>query len=166
MFSNYNIANFEKCKWRIKSFNSCFDFLFLPWKIFIPYFVAIFCLLCNRFGATIVFLGIRQVCPFPRFSMLHRCESPVKSTNQVGRFYHMTFQNAPRWSPGTKLKCHIAAIGEKIARCVRINRRPKSLAIFTVESNWPRSAYEIARCVAGFRLLTLLNIYNKIPDSE
>ena len=32
----------------------------------------------------------------------HCCESPVKPTHQVGRFYHMTFQN-----------CHIAAIGEK-----------------------------------------------------
>ena len=31
----------------------------------------------------------------------------------------MSFQN-----------CHIAAIGEKIARCVRINRWRKSLAIF------------------------------------
>ena len=25
----------------------------------------------------------------------HRCKLPVKSTNQVGRIYHMTFQNAP-----------------------------------------------------------------------
>ena len=43
----------------------------------------------------------------------HRCKSPVKSTNQVGRFYHMTFQNAPRWSLETRLKCHIAAIGKE-----------------------------------------------------
>ena len=32
----------------------------------------------------------------------HYCESPVKPTHQVGRFYHMTFQNF-----------HNAAIGEK-----------------------------------------------------
>ena len=54
----------------------------------------------------------------------------LKSTNQVWRFHHITFQNAPRWSPGTRLECHIAAIGEKIARCVHINRWRKSLAIF------------------------------------
>ena len=62
----------------------------------------------------------------------HRCESPVESTNQVGRFYHITFQNAPRWSPGTRLKCQIAAIGEKNHQvsCVHINRWRKSLAIF------------------------------------
>ena len=31
------------------------------------------------------------------------------------------------------LKCHIAAIGEKIARCVRINRWRKLLAIFACD---------------------------------
>ena len=41
----------------------------------------------------------------------HSCESPVKPTHLVGRFYYMTFQN-----------CHIAAIGEKFAKCARINR--------------------------------------------
>ena len=46
-------------------------------------------------------------------SCAHRCKSPVKSTHQVGRFYHMTFQNAPRWSLETRLKCHIAAIGSE-----------------------------------------------------
>ena len=51
--------------------------------------------------------------PVPAIFYAHRCELPVKSNNQVGGFYHMTFQNAPRWIPGTRLKCHIAAIGEK-----------------------------------------------------
>ena len=64
----------------------------------------------------------------PAIFYVYCCESPVKSTHQVGRFYHMSFQN-----------CHIAAIGEKIARCVRINRW---------RSNSPRSAYKIARCAA------------------
>ena len=39
----------------------------------------------------------------------------IKSTNQVGKFYHNS---------------HIAAIGENIAKCVHINRGRKSLAIF------------------------------------
>ena len=51
--------------------------------------------------------------PVPAIFYAHCCESPVKLTNQVGRFYHITFQNVPRWSQGTRLKCHIAAIGEK-----------------------------------------------------
>ena len=51
--------------------------------------------------------------PVPAIFYAHHCESPVKSTNQVRRFYHMTSQNAPRWSPGTRFKCHIAAISEK-----------------------------------------------------
>ena len=53
----------------------------------------------------------------------------------------MTFQDAPRWSPGTRLKCHIAAIGEK-----------KSLGVFALiggENRLPRWAYKIARCVVG-----------------
>ena len=91
------------------------------------------------------FAGIRQVCPFPRFSTLIVCESPAKSTNQVGRFSHMTFQNAPRWSPGTRLKCHIVAIGEKKSPGgVRINRWRKCW-----RSNSPLSAYKTTRCVAG-----------------
>ena len=43
--------------------------------------------------------------PVPAIFYAYRCESLVKSTNQVGRFSHMNFLNAPRWSPGTKLKC-------------------------------------------------------------
>ena len=32
--------------------------------------------------------------PVPARSLYpHRCESPIKSTNYVGRFYHMAFQN-------------------------------------------------------------------------
>ena len=42
----------------------------------------------------------------------------------------MTFQNTPQLSLGTRLKCHIAAIGEKkVAKCVRINRLRFLLAI-------------------------------------
>ena len=43
----------------------------------------------------------------------------MNSTNHVGQFYHLTFQNS-----------HIASIREKIAKFVRINRGRKSLAIF------------------------------------
>ena len=52
------------------------------------------------------------------FFYVYCCESSVNPTHQVGRFYHMSFQN-----------CHISAIGEKNRRCVRINRQRKSLAI-------------------------------------
>ena len=38
----------------------------------------------------------------PAIFYVYCCESPVKPTHQVGRFYHISFQN-----------CHIAAIGEK-----------------------------------------------------
>ena len=58
--------------------------------------------------------------PVPAIFYAHRCESPLKSTHQVGRFYHMTFQNGghergkwPGRSLGIKLKCQIAAIGVK-----------------------------------------------------
>ena len=40
--------------------------------------------------------------PIPAIFYVYCCKSPVKLTHQVGRFYHMSFQN-----------CHIAAIGEK-----------------------------------------------------
>ena len=60
--------------------------------------------------SAIKFAGILQVCLF----YAHRCESSVKSTNQVGRFYYMTFQNAPRLSPGTRLKYHIVAIDKSL----------------------------------------------------
>ena len=56
--------------------------------------------------------------PVPAIFHSHRCKSPVKSTIQVGRFYHMTFQKAPRWSPGTRLKCHIVAIDRRKNRQV------------------------------------------------
>ena len=65
------------------------------------------------------------------------CQSPVKPTHQVGRFYHISFQN-----------CHIAAIGEK-NRQVCPNQSPEKIACdFRWRSNSPRSAYKIARCVA------------------
>ena len=31
--------------------------------------------------------------PVPAILSPHRCELPIKSTNQVGRFYHMAFHN-------------------------------------------------------------------------
>ena len=70
----------------------------------------------------------------------HCCESSVRPTHQVGRFYHMTFH------------CHIAAFGEKNHQ---VCPHPQSLVAkiacdFRWRSNLPRSAYEIARCVAGF----------------
>ena len=40
-----------------------------------------------------------------------RLPSLINSTSNKS---FMTFQNAPRWSPGTRMKCHIAAIGGKI----------------------------------------------------
>ena len=42
------------------------------------------------------------MCPLPEIFYDHYCESPVMSTHQLGRFYHMNFQN-----------CHIVAIGDK-----------------------------------------------------
>ena len=52
----------------------------------------------------------------PAIFYAHRCELPVKSINQVGRFYHMNNAEVPS--------------AKKIARCARINRWRKSLAIF------------------------------------
>ena len=66
------------------------------------------------------------------------CESPVKPTHQVGRFYHMSFQN-----------CHIAAIGEKNGQVCPHQSVVKIACDFPWRSNSPRSAYKIARCVAG-----------------
>ena len=71
----------------------------------------------------------------------HCCESPVKPTHQVGRFYHMTFQN-----------CHIAAIGEKNRQVCPHQSVAKISCEFRWRSNSPRSAYKITRCVAGFKL--------------
>ena len=56
------------------------------------------------------------------------------------------------WSLGTRLKCHVAAIGEKNRQvCPHpvggVNRSRFSLAI-----NSRRSANKIARCVAGLRV--------------
>ena len=53
------------------------------------------------------------------------------------------------WSLGTRSKCDIAAISEnKIAKCVRVNRWRKSLAIKFAAIG---SANKIAWCVARFR---------------
>ena len=106
-------------------------------------------------GAAIAIFADRRVwrlyspnVPVPAIFYAHRYESPVGSTNQVGRIYHVTFQNAPRWSLGTRLKCHIAGIGEKI-RHVCPRQSVAKIACWRLNS--PRSAYKIARCVAGFR---------------
>ena len=95
-------------------------------------------------------------------SRAHRCESPPKSTNQVGRCYHMTFQNGghdrgkwPGRSLGMRLKCQIAAI---VKNQSIVKNRPvcphqlmaKFARDFRWRSNSLRSAYKIVRCVAGF----------------
>ena len=54
--------------------------------------------------------------PIPAIFYTYRCESPVKSTDKVGWFCHVPFQNTPRWNPGTRSKCHVAANGEKTRR--------------------------------------------------
>ena len=99
------------------------------------------------------FAGIRQVCPLPRFFYAHRCESPLKSTNQVGRFYHMTFQNGghergkwPGRSLGMKLKCQIAAIGVKNRPVCPHQSMAKFARDFRWRSNSLRLAYN-SRCV-------------------
>ena len=63
---------------------------------------------------------------------IYSCESTVKPTHQVGRFYHMSFQN-----------CHIAVIGEKKSPGVSASIGGDQIH---------RSAYKIARCVAGLRI--------------
>ena len=57
--------------------------------------------------------------PAPAIFYGHCCESPVKPTHQVGRFTTWLFKTAT--SPRS---------AKKIAKCVRINRWQKSLAIF------------------------------------
>ena len=81
----------------------------------------------------------------------HGCKLPVKSTNQVGRFYHMTFQNAPHWRPGTRLKCQMTMIGEKNCQVCLHQSVAKIAPDFRWRSNSTRSAYKIARCVAGLK---------------
>ena len=73
----------------------------------------------------------------------HCCKSPEKPTHQVGRFYHMTFQN---W--------HIAAIGEKYRQVCPHQSVAKIACDFRWRSNSPRSAYKIAKCVAGLRKIS------------
>ena len=97
--------------------------------------------------------------PVPAIFYAHRCESPAKSTNQVGRLYHMTFQNTPRWSPGTSLKCHIVVIGEKNRQVCPHQSVAKIACDFRWQSNSPRSAYKIARCVVvGFTAIPFILI--------
>ena len=49
------------------------------------------------------------------------------------------------------LKCHIAAIGEKNRQVCPHQSVAKIACDFRWRSNSPRSAYKIARCVAGFK---------------
>ena len=79
--------------------------------------------------------------PVPAIFYGHCCESPVKLTHQVRRFYHMTFQN-----------CHIAAVGEKNRQVCPHQSVAKIACDFRWQSNSPLSAYKIFRCVAGFKL--------------
>ena len=85
--------------------------------------------------------------PVPAIFCGHCCESPVKLTHQVGRFHHMTFQN-----------CWIGAIGEKNRQVCPHQSVAKITCDFRWRSNSPRSAYQIARCVAGFKLGILLKM--------
>ena len=81
--------------------------------------------------------------PVPAIFYVYCCESPVKPTHQVGRFYHTSFQN-----------CHIAAIGEKNRQVCPQQSVAKIACDFRWRSNYsPRSAYKIARCVAIFTWL-------------
>ena len=95
--------------------------------------------------------------PVPAIFYAHRCESPPRSTNQVGRFYHMTFQNGghdrgkwPGRSLGMKLKCQIATVGVKNRPVCPHQSMAKLARDFRWRSNSLRSVYKIARCVAGF----------------
>ena len=103
--------------------------------------------------------------PVPAIFYAHRCESPAKSTTQVGRLYHMTFQNTPRWSPGTSLKCHIVVIGEKNRQVCPHQSVAKIACDFRWQSNSPRSAFKIARCVVGFTAIPFIS-YSGIRSIE
>ena len=76
----------------------------------------------------------------------------------------MTFQNAPRWSLGTRLRCHIAAIGEKKSPGVSApidggNRLRFSLAIKFTAIGVDRGELKIARCVAGLKAARVTNVH-------
>ena len=83
--------------------------------------------------------------PIPAIFYVYCCESPVKPTHQVGRLYLVSFQN-----------CYIAAIGEKNREVCPHQSVAKIACDFRSRSNSPRSAYKIARCVAGFTNLVFL----------
>ena len=72
------------------------------------------------------------------WTVTYPVDKVVRSLNnwgQVGRFYPISFQNF-----------HIAAMGEK-------NRQVcPHQSVAKIVSNSPRSAFKIARCVAGFQL--------------
>ena len=65
--------------------------------------------------------------PVPAIFYVHRCESPVKSINQVGRFYHMNNVEVPhrrdrsKKSPGVSASIRVAIFaGHQIRRDRRI----------------------------------------------
>ena len=64
------------------------------------------------------------------------------------------FLNVNRWNLGSRLKCHIVAIGEK-------NRQgcPQ-------RSNSPRLSYKIARCVAGLNCYEFKQIHVSVCNSK
>ena len=77
--------------------------------------------------------------PVPSIFYGHCCESPVKSTHQVGRFYHDFSKLLQRRDR------------RKISRQVCLHQSVTKIADdFRWRSNSPQSAYKIARCVAGF----------------
>ena len=82
--------------------------------------------------------------PVSEIFYTHRCESPAKkSTNQVRRVYHRSFQNTP--APQN------AAIGEKNRQVCPNQSVVKIAWDFPWRSNTLRSTYKIARCVSGLR---------------
>ena len=105
------------------------------------------------------------MCPFPRFFTLIAANRLPKSTNQVRRFYHMTFQNGGH--DHGKLAWTLS--GNEIEVPNRRDRRKKSPSQwrndqsmasvakfardFRCRSNSLRSACKIARCVGGFSKL-------------
>ena len=88
--------------------------------------------------SAIKFAGICQVCPFPRFSTLIAANCQLRQSIRLGNFI--------TW---TMLKFHIAAIGEKNRQVCPHQSVAKIACDFRWRSNSPRSAYKIARCVAG-----------------
>ena len=109
--------------------------------------------------------------PVPAIFYAHGYKSPLKSTNQVGRFHHVTLQNGghegekwPGRSLGMKLKCQIAAIGVKNRPVCPHQSMVKFARDFCWRSNSLQSAYKIARCGAGFSELDVSEMTRRRND--